>query len=137
MQKFYVDAAGKYIGSYLGPDDSTPIMFAECVSVQRPPDDDRQVYNFVTGDYDPAPPEFKPIEPTPFWTAARQLLGLKKGDVLASIADEDERYDTELAIEGRKTYLRDDPFVVDLATALGYPPIQMDTLWLYVQTNYK
>ncbi|TBN10873.1 hypothetical protein EYC79_18155 [Agrobacterium cavarae] len=80
---------------------------------------------------------FLPIEPTPFWLAAHELLQLKKSDVLNAIADPDERYEAELEIEGRKTYRRDDPMVIKLAQLKGYPPAQMDDLWLYVQQHYR
>ncbi|KQR30518.1 hypothetical protein ASF91_17245 [Rhizobium sp. Leaf155] len=82
-------------------------------------------------------PVFLPIEPTPFWLAAYDLLQLKKSDVLNAIADPDERYEAELEIEGRKTYRRDDPMVIKLAQLKGYPPAQMDDLWLYVQQHYR
>ena len=85
----------------------------------------------------PISPTFLPIEPTPFWLAAHDLLQLKKNDVLNAIADPDERYEAELEIEGRKTYRRDDPMVIKLAELKGYPPSQMDTLWLYVQQHYE
>ncbi|UIY29190.1 hypothetical protein LZK73_21900 [Neorhizobium galegae] len=137
MQKFYVDISGKYLGSYTGPHEQLPSMFSDAVEVATMPEDGRQRFNFETGLYDPVPVEFEPIEPVPFWKAAWDLLGIKKSDVLASIADPDERYEAELSIDGRKTYQRDDETVVRLATLMGYPPEQMDTLWFYVQTNYS
>lgn len=79
---------------------------------------------------------FKPIEPAPFWLAAKDLLGIKKSDVLDAITDPDERYEAELSVMDRKRYLRDDPMVTKLSELLGYPPAQMDSLWLYVQENY-
>jgi hypothetical protein len=85
----------------------------------------------------PEPSPFKPIEPVPFWTAAWDLLQLKKSDILDAITDPDERYYVELAIEGRKTYLRDDPMVIQLATLKGYDADGLDQLWLFVQENYK
>lgn len=85
----------------------------------------------------PVLPVFMPIEPTPFWLAAHDLLKLKKSDVLNAIADADERYEAELEIEGRKTYRRDDPMVIKLAELKGYPSSQMDALWLFVQENYR
>jgi hypothetical protein len=87
----------------------------------------------------PEPSPFKPIEPVPFWNAAYEMLTppLKKSDIYAAIVDPDERYLAELAIEGRKTYVRDDPFVVDLAARMGWTVQEMDDTWLYVQENYK
>lgn len=80
---------------------------------------------------------FKPIEPVPFWNAAWDLLQLKKTDILDPITDPDERYLAELAIEGRKSYLRDDPMVIQLATIKGYDAPSLDALWLFVQDNYE
>jgi hypothetical protein len=85
----------------------------------------------------PIPSPFKPIEPVPFWRAAWDLLSLKKTDVYSAITDPDERYLAELDVEGRKSYLRDDPMVVQLATLNGYTPEAMDNLWLFVQENYR
>lgn len=84
-------------------------------------------------------PEFKPIEPTPFWQAAYDLMTppLKKSDVLDAIADPDERYLAELDINGRKTYLRDDPLVAQLSALKGFTAAEMDSLWLYVQEHYR
>jgi hypothetical protein len=84
-----------------------------------------------------APMRFLPIEPVPFWRAAWDLLSLKKADIYAAIENADERYLVELDVEGRKSYRRDDPMVVKLADIMGYPPEEMDALWLHVQENYR
>lgn len=133
--KFFVTAEGVYIGSYDGPDEDMPPMFDDGIVVPVAPLDARQVWK--DGAWLPLFPAFLPIEPTPFWLAAHDLLQLKKSDVLNAIADPDERYEAELEIEGRKTYRREDPMVIKLAELKGYPPAQMDTLWLYVQQHYE
>lgn len=94
---------------------------------------------FINPDIPEPVSPFKDIEPVPFWNAAFDMFTppLKKSDVLASIEDPDERYLAELAIEGRKTYVRYDPFVVSLAERQGLSAFEMDTTWLYVQENYK
>ncbi|RAS13940.1 hypothetical protein [Ensifer adhaerens] len=73
----------------------------------------------------------------PFWKAAKDLLSIKPEDVLALFEDIDERYDVELDINRRKSYLRDDPMVVQLSSLMGYDTASMDHLWMFVQENYK
>lgn len=110
--------------------------FVAGMAEEQVADDDADLLQFLNG-AEPSP--FKPIEPVPFWNAAFEMLTppLKKSDIYAAIADPDERYLAELAIEGRKTYVRDDPFVVDLAARMGWTVREMDDTWLYVQANYK
>jgi hypothetical protein len=134
MQRFFVTADGAFIGSYDGSDEDMPDEFKGGISVPTSPEDARQRY--INGAWQPLI-LFSPIEPTPFWHAALDLLQIKKSDVLNAIRNEDERYAAELEIEGRKTYQRDDPMVIKLAELKGYPPEQMDALWLYVQSHYK
>lgn len=133
-QRFYINASGEYLGSYVGPDEGIPDEFATALEVATSPD--RVPAKFIDGAW-VHPVEFKPIEPAPFWQAAFDMLQLKKTTILNAIVDEDERYLAELDINGRKTYLRDDPMVIQLSTLHGYTDAEMDSLWLYVQENYK
>lgn len=130
--KYYVNGNGAYLGAWNG---SLPQEGS--IEVPLPPHDARQIWDIGTGEWKDLPPEFKPIEPVPFWKAAWDLLQLKKSDVYAALTDPDERYLAELDVEGRKTYRRDDPMVSRLADLLGYPSDQMDSLWLYVQEHYE
>lgn len=133
-QRFYATSAGEYIGSYDGPDDDIPDMFATATEVPSAPES--VPATFVDGAW-VYPKVFQPIEPSPFWQAAFEMLQLKKTDILNAITDEDERYLAELDINGRKTYLRHDPMVLQLSALHGYTEQEMDSLWLYVQENYK
>lgn len=84
---------------------------------------------------------FLPILPAPFWLGAWDLLQLKKDDVVASInasttLSDDDKVVAVTNLTERTRYLRDDPNVALLASFMGYPPEQMDSLWLYVQEHY-
>ncbi len=86
--------------------------------------------------FEPSSP-FLPLDPAPFWLGALRLLQLTQEDVLNAIPEGEEREEARIAIRDRHTYLRHDPMVDDLAVKNSIPPEQMDSLWLYVQENFK
>lgn len=63
----------------------------------------------------------------------RHHSGMAAKDLLSI----DERYDVKLDINRRKSYLRDDPMVVQLSSLMGYDTASMDHLWMFLQENYK
>ena len=50
-QRFFIDEAGRFIGSYDGPDEELPEGYIDEVTV--PPGDIRQLYNRQTGEWGP------------------------------------------------------------------------------------
>lgn len=143
--KYFCDHEGNYLGAWDGYTNSDgefvpPEYPGNAFDIGSPPPsgDSRQKADPSAMQWLASPEVlFKPIEPAPFWRAAFETHGLRLTDVLAAIADPDERYLVENDISRRKTYLRDDPMVIELSVMLGYPPEQMDSLWLYVQENYS
>ncbi len=80
---------------------------------------------------------FLPLDPAPFWLAALDLLNTTQEDILAGVPEGPEREAARINMRDRKTYVRHDPMVDDLATRQSISSEQMDSLWLYVQENYK
>lgn len=66
-QRYYVNAAGAYLGSYDGPDESMPSMFSSAIEVFSLPEDYRQVYDFVNNVWLPLTPQPYHLPLSDFW----------------------------------------------------------------------
>ncbi len=85
-------------------------------------------------------PPVEPVVPILPTLTRRQLrlgllsIGLTNDDIeahIATIEDPIERAAAVIEWQDASTYERDHPVLVEVATALGLPPEQVDALWLW------
>ncbi|EUB95871.1 hypothetical protein PMI07_002359 [Rhizobium sp. CF080] len=125
-QRYFVDEAGRYLGSYDGPEEETPDAFSGAVQVPAGPEQAGQVWDFGAL-------EFLPYFPIPESVTARQFkLQLVATDLIdavnAWIATQDRA--TQVAYEYSGTFVRNEPMMQAGFEAMGFQAAQIDAFFI-------
>lgn len=143
--RYAVDAAGNYIGAFVGLD-----IPEGSIEVPFPPEDARQKWLGEAWGTIPADvPEvisdrqfFQALAKSPYLliSETEALAAVKTGEIPAAmqvILDQvppESKFDAEMLLSGATEFKRSNPLVATFAAALGWTDTQTDQFWIFAHS---